>query len=183
MTAARLVDVDHQRPRGHPGSPILIAAAAPPPMSARPGPIRWIDPASGPPVTSTSTSPAGSGATQPSGLPRLITQPSLTGASARVSRCQTRWQSTYSAAAGASPRLRAARLTPPPADTVAAREPVKLRRHRRHRVAGSASSTISVDCRVAGETTVTASRMFIYPRSEDYRPVILCTVPNAARFN
>ena len=74
----------------------MVIAAAPLPMSARPGPIRWITPASGPPATRMSTRPEGEGTTQPSGLPRLITQPSLIGASASVSRRHIRWQSTYS---------------------------------------------------------------------------------------
>ena len=127
---------------------MLIAAAGSLPTSARPGPTRWIAPASGPPTASTETSPDGSGTTQPSGPPRLITQPSLTGASASVSRCHIRWQSTYS---GAPEDSRGAERPRANRSSSAATAVIG--------VAGSASITTSADCRAAGETTVTASRM------------------------
>jgi hypothetical protein len=70
------------------------ADAGPPPMSASPAPSRWIEPPPGPPITRISARPVGSGFTQPSGLPRLMTEPSLIGESARVSCGEIRWKFT-----------------------------------------------------------------------------------------
>ena len=66
-------------------------AAGPLPISACPAPSRWIEPAMGPLITLISASPAGSGLTHPSGLPRLTTAPSLIAASAKVSCGGIRW--------------------------------------------------------------------------------------------
>jgi len=167
---------------GTAGSPMLIAAA-PLPMSARPGPSRWITPASGPPATRMSTRPDGSGTTQPSGLPRLTTQPSLIGDSASVSRPHIRWRSTYSeppdgGRPATSPSPRPA-TSPPRANRSSAPATAVIG------VPGSASSTMSVDRRIAGETTVTNSRIN-HPKaritSAD-RPATFCTGAKAPRFN
>ena len=62
-----------------------------------------MEPAPGPLTTRISTSPPGSGVTQPSGPPRLSTAPSLIGDSSKVSWGGIRWLLTYSGTAEGSP--------------------------------------------------------------------------------
>ncbi len=71
-----------------------MAADGPLPMVVSPRLSRCTAPAPGPPATLISTRPDGSGYTQPSGLPRLITDPSRSGDCARERSAGTSWQLT-----------------------------------------------------------------------------------------
>ena len=115
----------------------------------------------------------------PSGLPRLITLPSLIGDSASVSRRQTRSQSTYSDTADDGRAPRRSPTSPPRANRSSSLANAVIG------VPGSASSTMSADRRVAGETTVTNSRIN-HPKARitgSDRPATFCTGAKAVRFN
>src|SRR5215472_16000598 len=164
---------------GSSGSLSRMCASGLLPISTCPTFSRCTVPAAGPPAARTSTSPAGSGGTQPAGSPRLTTQPSRSGDSARVSRGLTgrpstntaAWPPTVAAPPGAactrelgSCSTRAPPPVPPaPAASSGATAPspslASSSATTPTSVCASASRTRFALVRDAGETTVSASRI------------------------
>src|SRR6201996_2237502 len=158
-----------------PAPPVSGPPASGPPMSASPSVSRCTPPAAGPPATWISTTPRGSGRRLPAALPRLTTQPCRMSDSASVWSGGTSCWSTKIRVPAAPPAgVRGPGNRSTPGGGAAGIGPVCSRRSSSPAisatgVAGSASSSTSACRRIAGETTVSASRIVVLPPARQAR--------------